>query len=244
MIVIDGIRKNRFLPASRGIGIDFVRTDNSKLFEKHLKSMPTNWYYRTNQVRYTVNSENYRTTEFDSIDWQQSIVIFGCSNVFGTGLTDDDTISANLERIVDRPVINMGMGGTGMQFAMHNSTILRSRYSIPYAVVHIWSGIERCMIYDDISVSNFTPSDNNNEFLVDHWCMDITNSHAHGMFIQLAEKLKWKDCCRYYDASFFENTASTLNCDLLSCVDKARDNMHPGRDTARLTAQKIAENII
>jgi hypothetical protein len=243
MLIIDQIRNNQFLPASQGIDTEFARTDNKKLFEKHLKSMPATWYYRLNQVNYTVNSENYRTDEFDTIDWSQSIVIFGCSNVFGTGITDEDTISANLSKITNRPVINMGMGGTSMHFAMHNSTILRNRYTIPYAVVHIWSSIERCMLYEEDCITSLTPADRNNNFLTDHWCMDIVNPHVHGLFIQAAERLKWQNLCRFYEATFFEHTASTLGCDLLQCIDKARDNMHPGRETAAITALSIARNI-
>jgi len=118
------------------------------LFEQNLKTQPEDWYYRTHPVKYTLNSLGYRTKEFDDIDWKESIVMFGCSMVSGTGVTDEHTIPYFLEQLCGRPVINMGICSSSVQTLLHNSIILNdSKYPTPKAVVNMWTYISRYQIY-------------------------------------------------------------------------------------------------
>lgn len=66
--------------------------------------------YKTfgNHCHYTVNSQGYRCPEFDAIDWENSIIFFGCSHVFGIGLLDHETVANQLSLILNCPVINLG----------------------------------------------------------------------------------------------------------------------------------------
>jgi hypothetical protein len=62
----------------------------------------------------------------------------------------------------------------------------------------------------------------------------------------LIAKLLWESSqIKYYEASFFENTAKIHNIDFLSTqvVDQARDCLHCGPKTAKLTAEFIAEKL-
>lgn len=105
------IRKNEFLVIDTDVDKCWSGTDTKKLYESNLKKQPKNWYYRNNNVRYTINSNGYRTYEFKDINWKNSVIIFGCSQVFGIGLDDEYTISNQLSKLIKCPVINMGMGG-------------------------------------------------------------------------------------------------------------------------------------
>jgi hypothetical protein len=133
-----------------GFTLNFCPADDKELFEKNLKTQPDDWYYRTHEVKYTLNSFGYRTKEFDDIDWKESIVIFGCSNIFGIGVTDEHTIPYFLEQLSGRPVINMGMGGSSIQTALHNSIILNdSKYPTPKVIIYAWTALSRFQIYEE-----------------------------------------------------------------------------------------------
>ena len=138
-----------------GFTLDFCPSDSKELFEQNLKTQPEDWYYRTNPVRYTLNSSGYRTKEFDDIDWKESIVMFGCSQVFGIGVTDEHTIPYFLEQLSGRPVINMGIGGSSIQTVLHNSIILNdSKYPTPKAVVNMWTDLNRYQLYENNFITN------------------------------------------------------------------------------------------
>ena len=77
----------------------FIGLDNSQRLEIRLRNSPKDWYYRTHEVKYILNSNKFRTKEFKDIDWENSIVLIGCSNTFGIGVTEEDTIAANLQGI-------------------------------------------------------------------------------------------------------------------------------------------------
>ena len=97
--IVDLILNNDFLPVREWNKTGhFNGYDSKELFEQHLKSQPDDWVYRYKTVNYTLNTHRYRAPEFDTIDWSKSVVIFGCSNVFGTSLDDNDTISRKLEK--------------------------------------------------------------------------------------------------------------------------------------------------
>jgi hypothetical protein len=133
-----------------GFSLNFCPEDTKELFEQNLKTQPDDWYYRTHEVKYTLNSLGYRTKEFDDIDWKESIVIFGCSHIFGSGVTDEHTIPYFLEQLSGRPVINMGMGGSSIQTALHNSIILNdSKYPTPKVIIYAWTVLSRFQIYEE-----------------------------------------------------------------------------------------------
>ena len=103
----------------------FMDQDTKELYKKNLRSQPDDWRYRNKLVKYTLNTHNYRTKEFNIIPWADSVVIFGCSFVFGIGAALDETIAAQLSSIIQKPVINMGAPGTSAMFSLYNSSILR-----------------------------------------------------------------------------------------------------------------------
>ncbi len=139
-----------------GFTLNFCPADTQKLFEQNLKTQPEDWYYRTHEVKYTLNSLGYRTREFDEIDWKESIVMFGCSFVFGIGVTDEHTIPYFLEQLSGRPVINMGIAGSSIQTVLHNSIILNdSKYPTPKVVINMWTGLNRYQLYQNNSTFNF-----------------------------------------------------------------------------------------
>ena len=237
------VKKNKFLPVNALVGKNWSGTDTKELYEQNLKTKPADWYYRNNQVRYTFNKDGYRTDEFKKIDWANSVVVFGCSNAFGVGIDDADTTPAQLSRLINKPVINMGVGGSSMMFNFHNSSILRSNYPTPLAVVQLWPDYSRIAYYEKrniISHGNWNQDEEDNYW--HHWIKDDSHSKVHALFASKISKTLWEDTA-YCEFSFFTETAKLLDCGYLENVDEARDIMHHGPKTHAITAQRIANMI-
>ncbi len=191
---------------------------------------------------YRLNPDLYRTYDFEFIPWQESIVIFGCSTVFGLGLEKDKTISSCLERLTHAPVINMGVCGSSMQFALYNSLILRNNYPLPRAVIHVWTAATRCTKFTNNKIFNYG-SWNIEEPLIKNWAEDETNVKVNALMTQQLAKQIWPTTVKYCDLTFFADTAEYTGCYKLEGIDFAKDETHPGKQTAQLTAEYISERI-
>jgi hypothetical protein len=222
-----------------GFTLKYECSDDEKTFRENLKTQPEHWYYRTHSVIYTLNSLGYRTREFDQIDWKESIVMFGCSYVFGTGVTDEHTIPYFLEQLCGRPVINMGIGGSSIQTALHNSIILSdSEYPTPKAVVNMLTSISRFNLYEDSS----------KDILPRH--EDVIGFNL--MNIKMMRNL-WKNKTIYFEGTSFdqEKLIDKLNgevcCEPLDTPkfdhEFARDLQHKSHMFNHEIAKKIYEKI-
>lgn len=221
----------KFFKKTKWIGLD-----NIHVFKKNKKIQPSDWPYHTQSVTYTLNSEQYRTYEFDQVDWKNAIVLFGCSLVYGTGVDDSDTIAANLEKITGIQVVNLGQGGTSCQYLYHNNVILAENFPTPKAVVNIWTSFERTIKYGRFKIDNIGPWNTNNT-------KDLTqNAVENGILFAKSARLIWKNT-KYYEASFFPEVCKELKCDGMPGVDTGRDCSHPGPKTNALIAKQIKEKL-
>ena len=109
---------------------------------------PSDWYYRTNLVTYSINTEGYRTREFDEIAWQHSIVLFGDEMAFGQGLTDTDTIAHHLSTLTSQPVVNLAQPGSSAEWNLHTALDVLETYGQPSAAVFIWPNAGRWISYE------------------------------------------------------------------------------------------------
>jgi hypothetical protein len=236
------VRKNKFLVIDTDVDTLWSGTDTRKLYESNLKKQPTDWYYRNNTVRYTTNSNGYRTQEFKNIDWENSVIIFGCSQVFGVGVDDEHTISNQLSKLINYPVINMGIGGSSMMFAFHNAIMLRDGYPLPKAVINLWTEYNRCVFYNRHSVEFYGSWNLKLNNFMDLWNKNDHNSKIHALLIQKSSQSLWANT-RYCEMSFMEQTANLLKIDYLPSIDNARDLMHIGIDTTKKTAEILADRL-
>jgi hypothetical protein len=200
------------------------------------------WHYRTAHVGYQLNKHGYRTYDFNKIDWADSIVIFGCSHAFGVGLDDLNTLSSQLSKIVGRPVINLGMGGTSIMYALHNSIILRNGYPIPRGIIHLWSSTDRSTYYYKNNLHHYGHWNMTPNSYGDTWAEDIVHGESHAVIASMTSKLLWQDT-HYYEASYFKDTAKLLKCSWIPQVDRARDLKHPGIQTNYKLAVNIADKL-
>lgn len=104
----------------------FSSSDSQELFNQNLKQCPEDWRWKTEPISYDINSQGYRCPEFNTIDWKNSNVAIGCSRTFGVACPEEETIPHLLSERLGEPVINLGMGGTGCDYAFFNAMRLQN----------------------------------------------------------------------------------------------------------------------
>lgn len=243
-LIPDLVKNNHFLPPHEILNKNskFQGTDTEELFKQNLKTQPDVWYYRTSPVNYILNQHGFRTKEFDEIDWANSIVIFGCSHVFGVGVDEQHTMSSQLRNLTGIPVINMGVAGSSITYALHNAVILRERYPTPLAVVNVWTHYGRTVYYNEhrCTAHGIWSLDKSDYFK--EWISKDSHSQTHAIFASKINKLLWEKT-KYVECSFFKDTAELLNCRWIKGKRDARDCDHPGISSHLDVAVFLAEQL-
>lgn len=240
--ILSKIENNQFINNNNNDKTcSFFGSDMEHVFKNNLQSQPIDWRYRSKEITYILNNNSFRTVEFNDIVWSESVVLFGCSETFGVGLAEDETISACLSKLIDRPIINMGVAGSSPTFATHNAIILKQGYPTPKAVVNIWSTLNRTVYYHPYHVQHDIVVDSKESYNY-QWNKQDSNAISNGLFLQKISKILWENI-PYYEMTMFSHTSNYFKCDFVKKIDRARDLMHLGHETAYLIAKKIAENL-
>jgi hypothetical protein len=248
---------NESLNGRRGI-YKFYMGDNEEFYKKNLKEMPDDWYYRTKDVTYTLNSKGYRAKEFDEYDWSEAIVLFGCSCTFGVGVSDDETISYYLSEMTGRGVINLGVPGGSNQFMLDQSVILKKNYPKPYAIIMLWTVTDRIPYYapdklyhmgswnllDNISDVNRDEYTDIHRDIIKNIYFDSSNEYISFKNIVDTNSCIWKDDTIYVESSFFEPTAHYGELfNVIPFDPSARDLIHPNHTNFKFGAEILLERI-
>jgi len=243
--IIEKINQKQFIPIPNPPVKYFNGMDTEELFIENLKTQPEDWYYRHNTVTYTHNKHGYRAPEFEDIKWEESVVVFGCSNVYGTGLDDKDTLTSQLSQIINKPVINMGVGGASTVLCLHNAIILRNFCPKPLGVVNVWTEPSRTTLYNEKSFFNCGLWNVNEVNYAQEYIRDEANTSMYFLMNCLASRALWDDV-KYYETTFFKQAALLANCrheKMTKDRGKARDLRHPGKNLCREVAEDIATNL-
>lgn len=219
----------------------FSSYDSEKLFVKNLKKQSNDWHYRNKEVVYRCNSAGYRADEWDTIDWKNAIVVFGCSCTVGIGLAEEETVTEQLSTILNRQVINMGVSASSLMFSFTNSVLLAKNFPTPHAVVQLWTNIDRFTIFKKHLIDHAGPWDES--ALYKEYVHNRYHAMTEARYISMASREMWKNKCKYYSASFFDQTAHYTESDWIEIDNQARDQVHPGRNSAKQMAELIAKHI-
>lgn len=222
--------------------------DSFAQFKKNLKTQPEDWYWKDKKITYSYNSQGYRCPEWDAIDWSQSILFFGCSFIFGVGVSDEDTCASQLQEITGIPVINLGCPGSSPMFQWVNSVRLRKANINPLKVIYSWPSSCRVSEFkkypDPILKQHWGPW--RDAGFGNYW---IKHRYVGDYFLKEAI-----DCCDmiwncpvyhlYINTNRVHIYDYVLNSyELPLQIDYARDLAHPGINTFRSWASYI-ESII
>ena len=224
----------------KNVNFDFFYygMDSLKEFKKILKKSPPDWIYRTKKITYSTNDLGFRERPFELVDWNNSVVILGCSHVYGHALAEEDTAARVLEKQINMPVINLGVPAGSVELAFYNSLILHNMGVKPKAIIQIWSELSRYVNLTIVKVGDLECYDVQNK----NYIPDI-EWEIKSLFYRNAFNAIWKDKTFVYEASFFDDTASNFNIDCLSYLDFARDNRHPGIISNKVLADNIASKL-
>jgi hypothetical protein len=230
---------------------EWMQGDNEENFNKNKERAPSDWKYLSKPVTYTINSVGYRAPEWDQIDWKNSIVLFGCSCTYGIGVSDEETIAAQLEKLSGRPVINLGVPGGSNSLMIQNATRLLDYFTAPYAVANIWSTSDRFEFFMKDRCHHTGPWD-----IIEHKISEFTSVSKlwkytfadpnHEMALAHYEgkigKWLWQGRSKYASTSFFPGTVKFTQSEIHIPIDNtARDLQHPGEGSFKEMAEYLHE---
>lgn len=196
-----------------------------------------------NHAGYNVNSLGYRSAEFDTVDWANSYVIQGCSAVFGIGTTDDTRITSYyLSRLLDSPVINLGVPAAGMEVQYLNALEIINNNIKPKGVFIIYPGMDRYTLYTNGTREHVGPWSEEKKLL---WMMN-NNSRQHNLNLVLGYRTMWK----LYGVDLFEWSHHGSNRDFCNEVitwdgflDFGNDGQHWGAKTSQAVAEILFNQV-
>lgn len=239
---IDGVLSNKW-----------SGTDGQTRFEENKKTAPADWKYRNKEVEYHVNTSGFRTKDFKDIDWANSVVLLGCSCTFGVGLAEDETIAYELEKLLGRPVVNLGIPGGSNQQILNVSAALREKFPVPAGVVVNWSTGDRFPYYlkdhwynagawdaTEVTGKDIIKGNANISKLWENRYVDRYNELCESYYMSRASNAIWKDITKYVTISQFPDSAHAMRVDKFFPIDKdARDLLHPGHSSTIRIAEYL-----
>lgn len=222
----------------------FIENDTEGQFLKNCRRLPKDWPWRTIDVNYTVNSQGYRCQEWELIDWSNSILLFGCSLIFGTGIDDTHTCAYQLSLLQNKPVVNLGRASTSPLFQWANSCILNENNITPKVVIYVWPqsirGTEFC---NDKIVKNYGAWSNT------MW-VNATEKHNAELlkYLITSSSTLWSCPVLHYTSEHQDSKISDrLKLLDLGPNDYARDwdgtIAHPGPMTNKYWAENISKDL-
>lgn len=224
----------------------FVANDDEENFKKNLIKMPVDWHYRFKKITYKANKLKYRCEEFENINWSESIVIFGCSNVFGTGLAEDELIDFHIENITGIKTVNMGIMGSSIFHSLTNIVNMLNFEIKPLAVVNVYTGLDRFLYFSSRGIIPLGPWSYSRfpvkSVFYKEWIEDANHSETFSKILQKNCQLLCSNF-KYYECTFFRHTSEVLKIDLTRAIDLARDQLHPGPESAKFAAKNIISNL-
>jgi hypothetical protein len=220
---------------------NYMDTDSSELRKRNKKKFGKEWKYYNKTITYTNNSNGYRAPEWDQVDWSNSVIVMGCSFVYGIGHDDEDTLPKCIERKLDMPVVNLGAGGTGLVFHIENTNQLIAAGIKPKAVVLLHPPAARFTYFFKAGPVNIGPWDKNKlqKAMWKHYAYDSNHVTAMQHMYSNAISNMWN--CPVLKYSFEKEDQHNAN--IARYHDKAADNSHPGDETYNALSTVIAHDI-
>ena len=213
-------------------------SDSEAKFKQNLTKTPSDWKYRTETITYQNNEFGYRTKEFNKINWKKSIVVFGCSLVYGVGVSEKDTIASQLSEITGHYVVNMGVNGSSPQFSVHNLICLLQHYK-PKAIAIGWSDASRVPLYlKNRTIHCGSWKDDPAMLGLSHRRYDW-----HGNSVLQLQQLIARRLGMTADFTLFESVRKILDTPYCPIIDHGRDLSHGGVKTYKNVANCVAQQL-
>lgn len=112
--------------------------DTKETFIQNLNKQPVDWKYRDSEEKLAYRFDDYgfrNDCNLQEISQGPYIVAAGCSPTMGTGQYFEETYPQHLERLVDIPVYNMGLGAASNEVNIFNVIWLLNNFKPPKAIL-------------------------------------------------------------------------------------------------------------
>lgn len=211
--------------------------------ENFLPPQMKNVYPRINPIDYQVNSYGYRCPEFDTIDWENSYVLLGASNIFGEGVLEDETISYYLQEMLQIPVINLGYAAASNQHVLLTMSMLAKKHTpkkwlVSYLDQTRWLHWDHTT-NDPIDVQAHRAS--HEAFCGDPWpaLMESLDWYSSQARVSIQAIAKGNMVEFGFDGQIIEE----WNIKTFPLIDEGRVEQHPGPKTNKMIAEWLFEEI-
>lgn len=232
----------------------FGYTDSKEVFEQNLKTQSPDWRWRTEKVEYNINSQGYRAPEWNSIDWNNSVLFFGCSYVYGIGINAEQTCPHQLSLLLDNPVVNLGCPGGSPMFQWINTTLLKSHDIKPKAAIYYWPHPQRVVqLLKDYHAINFTAPMKGR--FNEQWSSDVQHGIEFLRYCKMTVDVLWdcpvlhynmvKDVCQMIEGlKYMPYSISGKYIDDARDHNIKRGTWHAGPETNKYWAMIVCEDLI
>jgi len=234
--------------------------DTEEDFETRLKDAPEDWKYREEKVNYILNSSGFRAPDWKDVDWGNSIVLLGCSCVYGVGIDDSETLDKFLSKELGHPVINLGVPGGSNELICLILANLLTYFKKPKAICIGWTTTDRAIYYQKGMHYNVGPWD-----IAEYPARSNVSSNGINrteqyltLFLdpynEIGKANQWGKFAKVmcgdipeFQWSWFQESAHATRSTFVPWLSeehdkwaKARDCQHPGTKTMEHTAKALA----
>jgi len=179
---------------------------------------------------YYVNPLGYRQDPNTSWpdNWENSIVLLGCSQTFGWGVNYENTYARLLEKSLNRQVINLGIPATSIDYMFKLSIDICKR-STPWAIVVNWPDISRYYEWHTGRKGMLTHEFGNRDpELYDYFLKNYDYKIKQTEYLMDAIRLMWRGKTNLIEITW---SSSIKNVTRIDNVDTALDDSHWGPKT-------------
>ena len=131
--------------------IDFWDTDTEDKFNAREKKYGKKWYWFKKKVSYKINKLGYRMKQFEEIDTNNCIAVFGCSHTVGVGINNEDTWSYKIAKNMNCDLINASIPGGSNDLMLINLIKLLKKIK-PKLIVMSWTSLLRKSFWNNGNV--------------------------------------------------------------------------------------------
>ena len=156
----------------------FNGSDSKYLWEKNIKNLENYKFFEENgwldeqAITYTFNTHGFRCEEFDQ---RPAWLALGCSFTEGVGLSVDDVWPAPLNKLIDKHIWNMGVGGSALDTCFRLLDYYIDKLNVQ-GVFLLQPPEHRIEVFTSGSPVIYLPSEySNHSPLFKHWISDEMN---------------------------------------------------------------------
>jgi hypothetical protein len=194
--------------------------------------------------------KNPETCQFNNTIW-----LFGCSNVYGYDLPEEQTAGTVLEKMIDIPVVNLGITGGNVFNIEHNLSVLLESHT-PRAIIIAWPRPTRWTDPDGFNWGNwfFDKHIDSMPGLRDIPLDPVRfEEYKELLFSGELETLTYncidriREMIKQHPSVEFVYTSPKLpppvETNMVHYIDHMPDNIHPGPETNIKAAEWLAEQL-